>query len=259
METTKPSNPGVRRPIDLARRHGLSAQAVRNYERDGALPPAERTGTGYRRFTEVHARALDAYLALVAGHGHTAGGDIMRAVNRGEIDAAFRTIDHGHDLLRRDRETLDAVEAAVTTLTAGTLAPPTRQAVPISVLAHRLGVRPATLRKWESAGILRPERDRVTRHRVYSPDDVRDAELAHLLRRGGYRLSHIADVLRRVRDAGGAEPLAASLAQWRVRLTERGRAMLTGAARLAAYLDGGAGGHPSRALTSEAKTTRLSE
>ncbi|MFY1617284.1 TioE family transcriptional regulator [Micromonospora sp. WMMD736] len=259
MVTLKPSNPGVRRPIDLARRHGLSAQAVRNYERDGVLPPAERTVSGYRRFTETHARALAAYLALVAGHGHAAGGDIMRAVNRGEIDAALRAIDHSHDQLRRDRETLDAVEAAVSTLTAGTPAPLTRRAVPISVLAHRLGVRPATLRKWESAGILRPERDRVTRHRVYSPDDVRDAELAHLLRRGGYRLSHIAEVLHRVRDAGGAEPLAASLAQWRGRLTQRGRAMLTGAARLAAYLDGGAGGHPSRASTSEAKTTRLSE
>ncbi|MEU4339327.1 TioE family transcriptional regulator [Micromonospora lupini] len=259
MTTPKPSNPGVRRPVDLARRHGLSAQAVRNYERDGVLPPAERTATGYRRFTEVHAKALSAYLALIPGHGHAASGDIMRAVNRGEIETALRAIDHGHGLLHRDRETLDAVEAAVTTLTAAAPAPQGRRAVPISALAHRLGVRPATLRKWESAGILQPERDRVTRHRVYSLDDVRDAELAHLLRRGGYRLDHIADVLRRVRDAGGAEPLAASLGQWRRRLTERGRAMLIGAARLAEYLDAGAGDQPSRALTSEAKTTRLSE
>ncbi|MFD7597193.1 MerR family DNA-binding transcriptional regulator [Kitasatospora sp. NPDC059812] len=34
------------RPSDLARGHGLSAQAVRNYERDGFLPPAERTASG---------------------------------------------------------------------------------------------------------------------------------------------------------------------------------------------------------------------
>ena len=42
-----------------------------------------------------------------------------------------------------------------------------------------------------------------------------------------------------VRDAGGPEPLAASLGQWRERLTERGQAMLTGAARLADYIDSG--------------------
>ena len=177
--------------------------------------------------------ALDRKLAYLPGVA--TAGDIMRAVNRGEIDPALRAIDHSHALLQRDRETLDAVEAAVAVRTGSEREPASRQAVSIGALAHRLGVRPATLRKWERAGILQPVRDPATRYRVYSPDDVRDAELAHLLRRGGYRLDHIADVLRRVRDAGGAEPLAASLRQWRERLTERGRAMLTGAARLAEY------------------------
>ncbi|MER5457067.1 MerR family transcriptional regulator [Micromonospora sp. NPDC002389] len=237
MNVVQPSNSGVRRPIDLARPYGLSTQAVRNYERDGVLPPAARSPSGYRRYTERHARALDAYLALIPGHGHAASGEIMRAVHRGEIDTALRVIDEGHALLRRDRETLDAVETAVAVLTGATPEPRRREGVPIGALAHRLGVRPATLRKWERAGVLRPDRDPATRYRVYSPDDVRDAELAHLLRRGGYRLDHIADVLRRVRAAGGAAPLAASLRGWRERLTVRGRHLLTGAARLAAYLD----------------------
>jgi DNA-binding transcriptional MerR regulator len=237
VTTTKPSNSGARRPADLARVHGLSAQAVRNYERDLVLPTAERGANGYRRYTEVHASALSAYLALIPGHGYATGGEIMRAVNRGELDAALRAIDHSHALLQRDRETLDAVEAAITVLTGTAPEPQGRKVVPISALAHRIGVRPATLRKWERAGILQPVRDPATRYRVYSPDDVRDAELAHLLRRGGYRLDHIAGVLSRVRAAGGAEPLAASLRQWRERLTERGSAMLTGAARLAEYLD----------------------
>jgi DNA-binding transcriptional MerR regulator len=85
---------------------------VRNYERDG-VPPAQRSPTGYRRFTDLHAKALSTYLALIPGHGHAAAGEIMRAVNRGEIDTALRTIDHSHSLLQRDRETLDAIEAAI--------------------------------------------------------------------------------------------------------------------------------------------------
>jgi hypothetical protein len=36
------------RPVDLAREHGLSAQAVRNYEEEGILPKAGRTRHGYR-------------------------------------------------------------------------------------------------------------------------------------------------------------------------------------------------------------------
>ncbi|WP_416591505.1 MerR family DNA-binding transcriptional regulator [Micromonospora sp. LOL_015] len=43
------SNSGVAvRPVDLAREHGLSPQAVRNYEQAGVLPAAARTAAGYR-------------------------------------------------------------------------------------------------------------------------------------------------------------------------------------------------------------------
>jgi len=222
------------RPIDLAREHGLSAQAVRNYEAAGVLPPAERTATGYRRYTDRHASALRAFLALVHAHGHAAAGEIMRAVHRGDLDAALRTIDAAHSQLVRDRETLDAVERTARHLAAAPQRAAADRPVSIGVLAHRLQVVPATLRKWERAGILAPGRDRGTRR--YGPDDVRDAELAHLLRRGGYRLDHIATVLDQVRAAGGAEPLAASLADWRRRLVVRGRTMLDAAARLAEHL-----------------------
>ena len=224
------------RPADLAALHGLSAQTVRNYESSGVLPAAERTANGYRVYSAAHAAALDAYLALTRGDGYPAAGTIMRAVNRGDPDAAFRALDAGHAQLIRDRETLDTVETAVGVLVAGPPGGAPDRQLPIGAVAHRLGVTAATLRKWERAGILEPPRDGPARHRVYRAADVRDAELAHLLRRGGYPLAHIVTVLRHVRTAGGAEPLAASLADWRRRLTARSRAMLTGAARLDDYL-----------------------
>lgn len=226
----------AKRPVDLAAAHGITAQTVRNYESSGVLPPAERTASGYRAYTAVHAAALDAYLALIRGYGYPAAGTIMRAVNRGDPDAAFRAIDAGHAQLIRDRETLDTVEAAVGVLIAGPATGRPDRPLPIGAVAHRLGVTAATLRKWERAGILEPRREGAAGHRAYAATDVRDAELAHLLRRGGYPLAHIVTVLRHVRTAGGPEPLAASLADWRGRLIARSRAMLTGAARLDDYL-----------------------
>ena len=65
------------RPIDLAREHGLSAQAVRNYEEAGILPPAERSPHGYRLYAPRHAAALRTLLALIPAHGHAAAGTIM--------------------------------------------------------------------------------------------------------------------------------------------------------------------------------------
>ncbi len=101
------------RPVDLARGHGLSTQAIRNYEEAGILPAAGRTPHGYRTYTALHAGALRAFLALVPGHGHQTATSIMRAVNQGAVDGAFRLIDESHAQLLDDRQTLQAVEGAL--------------------------------------------------------------------------------------------------------------------------------------------------
>ncbi|XVV37315.1 TioE family transcriptional regulator [Streptomyces sp. CA-100214] len=243
---------GKLRPVDLARGHGLSTQAVRNYEEAGILPAADRTVHGYRTYTPLHARALDAFLALLPGHGHRTATSVMRAVNEGATAEAFRLIDESHAQLLDDRRTLEAVEGALRDLgrpgagvTAATVTSATVTSATVTSasagrfvgpLARELGIRPATLRKWERAGLVRPSRDPLTGYRVYGEADVRDAKLAHQLRRGGYPLARIAPVIEQVRSAGGLEPLEATLRDWHDRLSARGRALLAGAAELEAYL-----------------------
>ncbi len=245
-------NEGRLRPIDLARGHGLSTQAVRNYEEDGILPAADRTPHGYRTYTPLHALALRAFLALMPGHGHQVAASILRSVNQGEADEAFRLIDESHAQLLEDRRTLQAVESAIRDLTrdpapetdtaseTGTVSVPDAASETgstfIGPLAEKLGIRPATLRKWENAGLVRPRRDQLTGYRVYDAADVRDARLVHQLRRGGYLLEQIAPLIDQVRAAGGLEPLEGALRDWQRRLSARARAMLTGAAELEAYL-----------------------
>ncbi|MGW7290033.1 TioE family transcriptional regulator [Streptomyces sp. NPDC054847] len=262
------------RPVDLARPHGLSTQAIRNYEEAGILPAAGRTPHGYRTYSSLHAGALRAFLALAPGHGHRTATAIMRAVNEGAAEDAFRLIDESHAELLDDRRTLQAVEGALRDLgpttaseqDAGTGRGPAAGPASsfrtggvsrtgaaswaggvsrpgavsggtfIGPLAGKLGIRPATLRKWEQAGLVRPRRDPLTGYRVYDEADVRDARLAHQLRRGGYPLEQIAPLIAQVRAAGGPEPLEAALRDWHGRLAARGRAMLTGAAELEAYL-----------------------
>ncbi|MFF5706514.1 MerR family DNA-binding transcriptional regulator [Streptomyces sp. NPDC012794] len=222
------------RPVDLARGHGLSTQAVRNYEEAGILPAATRSPHGYRAYTPLHADALRAFLALVPGHGHRTAAAIMRAVNRGAAEDAFRLVDESHAQLLEDRRTLGAVESALRDLEPVPL--PESGGTFIGPLAAKLGIRPATLRKWEDAGLVRPHRDPRTGYRVYDGAAVRDARLTGQLRRGGYLLEQIAPLIGRVRAAGGVEPLEAALHDWHGRLSARGRALLAGAAALDAYL-----------------------
>ncbi len=214
----------------------MSAQAIRNYEDAGILPPTERSETGYRRYTVLHAQALRAFLALRGGHGHQQAMEIMRAANRGDTESAYRLIDAAHVALLAERDTRTEVATALGSLSTTM---PTRvhgRTLTVGELARRLGVHPATLRTWETQDILRPERDRATGYREYGPDSVRDAEIARQLRRGGYPLAQVAQFIESLREAGGAEALSAFLDSWQDRLTARSRNLLTAAAQFDAYL-----------------------
>ncbi|MEU8892627.1 MerR family transcriptional regulator [Streptomyces sp. NPDC048442] len=231
--------PRALRPVDLAREHGLSTQAVRNYEDEGILPPAVRSPSGYRRYTAVHAQALRAFLALRPGFGHRTATDILRAAHRGDTGTLFRLVDRAHADLLRERDTLDEVTAALGALTAAPVpydeGPGAQPA--IGTLAHQLGMHPASLRKWEAAGILHPRRDPATGHRRYPPEAVREAYVARQLRRGGYPLTRIKDFTDRLHDAGTTRALTDVLAEWQTRLAHRSRAMLAAGQHLHGYLE----------------------
>lgn len=179
------------------------------------------------------------FLALVAGHGHQTAAAIMQAVNLGQTEEAFRLIDESHAQLLDDRRTLRAVEDALRDVEHGETSDTGEvagSAVFIGPLAKRLRIRPATLRKWERAGLVAPRRDPLTGYRIYHAIDVRDAQLVHQLRRGGYLLRQIAPLIDQVRRAGGLQPLETALGDWHERTAARGRAMLTGASALDCHL-----------------------
>ncbi|HEY0259445.1 MAG TPA: MerR family DNA-binding transcriptional regulator [Lacisediminihabitans sp.] len=237
MTTAATFKSGSLRPIDLARSVGLSTQAVRNYEDDGILPSAIRGRNGYRRYTYFHLSALEAFLALARAASHSSARSVMRAINSDRLDDALEVIDTVHGQLLKDRQTVRTIQSALVEIDSEVPLDRSRiSTFTIGDLAHRLGVTSTTLRGWEQAGILSPNRQASTGHRHYSNEDARDAELAHLLRRGGQRLSSIAMIIREIRNAGSTTALREATAQWHSRLNEQGRALLKAAGLLASYV-----------------------
>lgn len=162
--------------------------------------------------------------------------EIMRAINAGEPESAYRLIDAAHIALVTERDTRTKVATALGALSTGTPTPIHGPPLTVGELARRLGVHAATLRTWEAEGILRPTRDGATGYREYGPDSVRDAEIVKQLRRGGYPLRQVAQFLDALREAGSTDALTAFLDSWQHRLSTRSREFLTGAAQLDNYL-----------------------
>ena len=160
----------------------------------------------------------------------------MRAIHRGDTESAYRLIDATHVALLTERDTRGEVAAALGALSSTAPTPVRGRPLTVGELARRLGVHPATLRTWETEGILRPQRNRATGYREYGADCVRDAEIARQLRCGGYQLRQVAQFIESLSEAGGAAALAAFLDSWQDRLTTRSRDLVAGAAQLDAYL-----------------------
>jgi DNA-binding transcriptional MerR regulator len=225
----------LNRPVDLARLAGVSSQQIRNYLDAGVLPPATRSETGYRQLDDRHRRALLAYRALAEGHGWIAAGDIMRAIHADDRVQALALIDADHAELHRQREALKLTAEALETVV--DTEPPARAAMQIGELAAHLGVRTSTLRVWEDAELLAPQRDPATGYRTYGPKETRDARIILMLRQGMHRLPQIRPILDDLRRTGSRAALRAAIAQRHEELGRRAEKMLAAAALLHAYLN----------------------
>jgi DNA-binding transcriptional MerR regulator len=220
------------RPVDLARRAGVSTQLVRNYEAAGILPPAPRSDTGYRQYGPEHVSALLTYRALAPGFGAETATEIMRAVHDGDEALAYRLVDAAHAALHEQRLATDAASDALAALAAEHVDEHTGPSLLVGELAHRLGVRPSALRVWEAAGLLAPSREPGTKYRRYGPEEVRDARIIHMLRQGHYYFEQIKPVLDGLRRTGSTEALRTAIAERRAAHDRQTKAMLYGAALL---------------------------
>ena len=225
------------RPVDLARAAGVSTQQVRNLEAAGALPEAERSASGYRRYDERHLAALLAYTALVPGLGAPSARAIVAAVGEGRRNEALELLDAAHAALHHGRASLVEIERTLSAVVKQEPAPDAPDGLRVGALARLLGVRTSALRVWEAAGLLTPSRESGTGYRLYSAQDVRDARIIQTLRESYYLFDRIRPIIDGLRRTGGSEALLEALADRRLSLDERSSALLEGAARLWSYAE----------------------
>lgn len=226
------------RTVDVARQAGYSVQQVRNLERDGVLPPATRTSAGYRAYTEVHTQAALAYRILAAGVGPIEAKKMMRAAHRYPASDLLELLDAAHARLHAERRELELAKEAVGTISVEPIEDPRpADSMRISELAEALGVRPSTLRHWDTEGLVVPHRTSAWTARTYSPSDVRDARIVHQLRMAGYGIGPIQALMPQLRRAQRWEEVAGMLADRDASITSRSHALLRAAAALSTVID----------------------
>ncbi|GAB11386.1 putative MerR family transcriptional regulator [Gordonia araii NBRC 100433] len=213
----------------LATAAGYSVQQVRDLERLGVIPPAQRGANGYRRFGSRHLAALRAYRDVATAVGPVVARDAMRDAQTLPQDEAVARIVVLHVGLARSRErTLAALRALDGILRENAIeAEPTpADVMTITELAEAIGVRSSALRFWEQEGLLLPERATGLGIRRYPLAAIRDARIIAALRAGGYRIPAVREVLESIRDFDDAAAAREALAARLRSIAERSSALL---------------------------------
>jgi DNA-binding transcriptional MerR regulator len=200
----KMQNPQVTtfRTMQLGRLVGYSTQQVRDLERLGVIPAAERGVNGYRRYRMPHATALRAYRAMAAALGPVPARRLMLVLIGGSVEGAAERIDDLHAELAHERsrvrEALRGLDVAVAE--AGDVFADD-DAMTIGELAQALGVRSSALRHWEREGLVHPLRGTAST-RSYGSVAITEARVVAALRSGGYGIPAISRILDEVRTHG---------------------------------------------------------
>lgn len=234
-------NPQERRITTAAvgRIVGYSTQQVRDLERLGILPAAERGANGYRQYTDRHIVALRAYRSLAAAIGPVVSRQIMPVLIDSPLDVAAETIDDLHaDIALSRARVREALRGLDAVLSDATEVFDDRDVMLIGELAQALGVRASALRHWETEGLVHPDRSDGSPARRYDARAITEARIVAALRSGGYPIPPIARVLDQLRAHGLTAEARALLNQRLADLSRRSVALLEAAGELHALLIG---------------------
>ncbi|MFS0894650.1 MerR family transcriptional regulator [Microbacterium sp. 179-I 3D3 NHS] len=223
---------------ELGRLVGYSTQQVRDLERLGIIPCAERASNGYRRYRHPHLVALRAYRGLAAALGPVPARRLMPALIDAAVDDAAERLDRLHveiaDERSRVKEALRALAAAVeeSVDVFGDA-----DAMSIGELAQALGVRASALRHWEREGLLHPLRSPASSSRTYGARAITEARIVAALRAGGYGIPSIVRVLDQLRGQALTGDAQRILSDRLADLTRRSIALLAAAGDLHELLE----------------------
>ncbi|GAA0421644.1 MerR family transcriptional regulator [Leifsonia naganoensis] len=222
----------------VATASGYSRQQIRDLERLGVIPPAERGPNGYRSFDATHIRALRVYRGAAAAVGPVEARRVLREAWTLPLADAAALLGALHVGLAREREQAEAALRALRTIRSEGhgRAQPDDVALTIAELADALGVRASTLRFWEQEGLVAPDRVTSRGARSYPPAAAREARIVAALRAAGYRIPAVRSTIDAIRRSARLDDPERSLVQRIEALAQRTLALLEAGADAAALL-----------------------
>ncbi|MCE1252673.1 MAG: MerR family DNA-binding transcriptional regulator [Anaerolineae bacterium] len=159
------------RPIDIARKLGLSTTSLRVYEEMGLVPPVSRTPHGYRRYTNEHIAYFICFRRMIPAFDTTFIKNVLQDVQKGQIDCAYWRITRAQARLWNERQTAQKFSERISqksepSFTFG------KKLMNIKEISQKTDIPVTTIRHWEKAGLISPHRDKNNGYRLYDDKHI---------------------------------------------------------------------------------------
>ena len=199
----------------LAKAVGVHPNTVRRYEQRGYLPPAQRSPSGYRRFTERHLDCLRltrlVFSNLFPGRAiYQSGVDIIHITVGGDLGGALELAYRHLALVQSERAQADVAVDLLERWALGAPADATSQPLQISQAARLLGISIDILRSWDRNGLIDIPRDPSNGYRLYRAQQLSRLRVIRMLSRAGYSIGAILRMLLQL-DRGETADLRRAL------------------------------------------------
>ncbi len=184
------------KPVEIARELHISTSALRHYESWGVVPAPARAANGYRLYTREHLAYFRCIRAMFPGFGVPVTCDVLRFIQKKDIDAAFWLVNKQQAMLHHEKAAAEQTLAMLDSLELPPL--PNRklkERMTIGEIADFTGSTPSAIRHWEKEGLIAPERDPDNGYRLYSPVDARKILLIRTLRGTVYFLKSMKEIV----------------------------------------------------------------
>lgn len=158
------------RPTDIAKQLNISTTTLRGYEDRGLLPPVSRSATGYRIYTEKHLAYFRCIREMLVAFDLSFITKVLALVKEGHIDAALWIANKTQADLWNEKQTY---KKTVEILLHNTIDMSITKKMSIREVSKETGIPITTIRYWEKAGLLFPERNKENRYRVYTNEHLR--------------------------------------------------------------------------------------
>ncbi len=152
------------RPIDIARKLGVSTTTLRHYEEFGMIPPVTRTPNGYRLYTGEHIAYFLCIREMMHGFTLSEITKMLKLVMVNKIDEALWMANKAQATLQNDKNVCRQIKLRFLQKKKAAVS----KEFPIDFVAKATGINASTIRYWDKIGLISAGRCASNNYRAFT-------------------------------------------------------------------------------------------